>query len=557
MTEERRGDRNRRGRESDAPSRVPPHNLQAEESLLGACLLSKSALEVLAKRLTPADFYKPAHGHIAEALIDAFHNDSPADPITIGDALGRRGLLETIGGQAELVSLQSGTPATTSADRYATIVHDHATLRRLIGSAGEIAELGYSLPEDPHEALLRAQDLLGDVSANNGSRTFSTLEIADVAALLETDLEPEEPILLTRADGRALVYAGKMHVFQAEPSSGKTWLALLAALEVLNLGGAVGYIDYEDTAKGIIGRLLALGAEPSIVRDRFGYIQPVGPFGANERIELEALLDRLNPDLVVIDGVGEALARDGYQEDRAAEVLAWIEKVPRWISRTGAAVIMLDHVVKDREQQGRWARGSGAKLGAVDGASYQIKTARSFSRHRDGVLKLVIAKDKPGGVGSIGETAAVAHIEPKADGARVVVRLDVDTGELTTGDTWKPTGLMRKVSEELEGSRTPLTATALKSLIPSDKPKIVSQAIARLILEGFIVEQRSGRSTVLRLVKPYAGEGTDRPPPPEPDAELDFDPSIDPETGDPYEVVDDPPSNVTRGPWPDDPGPAF
>lgn len=543
MTEDRGAQRTRAARpdrDSDrGGARVPPHNLTAEEGLLGAALLSRTALEELATKLTPGDFYSPSHGHIALVLIRAFTEGWPADPTTVADELERAGLLETVGGLSRLVALQANTPATSSAGRYAEIVHDHATLRRIIGASAEAAEHAYGLPEDAHEAVLRAQALFDNVAASNGSRAFSTLEIADVGALLDADLEPEEADFLTRADGRALLYAGKMHVFQGEPSSGKTWIALLAALEVLNLGGSVGYADYEDTSKGVLGRLLALGADPAVVRERFAYIQPAGGFGPSERLELERLLDRLNPDLFVIDGVAEALARDGLQEDRASEVVGWIEKLPRWIARTGAAVVMLDHVVKDREQQGRWARGSSAKLAAVDGATYQVKVASPFSRHRDGVLKLIVAKDRPGGVGAIGDVAAVAHIEPKADGARVVIRLERDTGEIASSDTWKPTVLMRKVSDELERSPVPLTASALKALVRSDKPKLVSEAISRLIVEGYVAEKRSGRSTLLRSLKPYVDERSTPPLPEEPPPELfDGDPSIDPETGEPYDVAE-------------------
>jgi hypothetical protein len=537
----------------DRPGRVPPHSIAAEESLLGAAMLSKAALEVLATRTDPSDFYKPAHGHIAHVLKRAFEEGWPPDAVTVAAELEKAGLLDAIGGPATLATILASTPSTTSAPRYATIVHDHATLRRVLAAGTEIAELGWD-GGDAHAAVLKATELLGTVASQNGSRAYSSLDVADVTALLDGDLEVEEPDFLRRNDGRALFYAGKMHVLQAEPSSGKSWLALVAALEVLNLGGAVLYLDYEDTSTGILGRLLALGAEPAAVKERFAYVQPVGAFGPPERVELERILARLNPDFVVIDGVAEALARDGLSEDKASEVVGWIEKLPRWLARTGAAVVMLDHVVKDREQQGRWARGSGAKLGAVDGATYLVKVTSSFSRHRAGTLKLVIAKDRPGGVGAIGETAAIATIEPKADGTRVLISLARDTGEVSRHDSWKPTVLMRKVSEELFSSSVPLTASALKNLVHSDKPKLVSEAISRLIVEGYVLEKKRGRSTILVPVKAY-DDGSNPPGPPEPPPELplDDDPSIDPETGRPYdlgELLEEPPSNVRPGPWP-------
>lgn len=545
MTEQRRAKRipNRPEGENTAPARrdqrIPPHSFDAEANLLGAAMLSADALEILVTQTRPEDFYKPAHGQLARILGEAYAEGWPPDPVSVFDRLERQGL-DVVVSRADLGEIIGTAPSTSGAPRWAAIVHDHATLRRLLGTGAEITELAYTLPEDAHTAVLRAQELLGGVASQNGARNLSTLEVADVAALLDSELEPEQADFLTRTDGAALFYAGKMHVLQAEPSSGKSWLALAAALEVLTIGGAVVYLDYEDTSKGILGRLLALGAEPSHVRERFAYAQPAGAFGPQERAELGKLLDRLNPDLVVIDGVAEALARDGLSEDKASEVVTWIEKLPRYIAKTGAAVVMLDHVVKDREQQGRWARGSGAKLAAVDGATYQVKVTSAFSRHRAGTMKLVVAKDRPGGVGAIGDVAAVATIEPKADGARVLIRLDPNTVEIAASDPWKPTVLMEKVSRAIEEAVTPLTASALKTLVHSEKPKLVVEAIARLIAEGWVVES-SGKPKTLTVAKPYRHQDPNAPPePPEPPPELFERPEL--------------PDNVTRGPWTDENG---
>lgn len=522
---------------NEEPGRVPPHNLDAERALLGAALLSPSALEVLATQLEPEDFYQPGHKLIAAALRTAWEAPWKADPVTIADELRRAGLLDQVGGVEALVTLQINCPNAESAGRYASIVHDHAFLRKLIAASSEITELGYSLPDDTHAAGVRAQELLGRISSHSGARSYSTLEVADVAALLDGNLEVEVADFLTRTDGLSLFYAGKMHVLQAEPSTGKSWLALYAVLEVLLKGGSGLYLDYEDSSKGILGRLLALGADPAALRERFRYVQPAGAFGPAEKAELSRLLEQLNPDIVVIDGVAEALTREGFSEDRASEVVAWIEKLPRWLARTGAAVVMLDHVAKDPEQRGRWARGSGAKLGAVDGATYQVKVLVPFSRKKAGLVKLTIAKDRPGGVGAIGETAAVAHIEPHGDGERLVIRLEQQTEEVRPA--WKPTRIMARVCELLEQATTPLSARVIGSMIHTDKPSLVREALGHLQAEGNIRAVRHGKRNLLELVRPY-GSHPDSPgvEPSEPGL---FDP----------DVVD----NVTRGPWPD-PDPA-
>src|SRR5829696_2589759 len=131
-----------------APGRVPPHNLQAEESLLGAMLLSRDAIAAAVEVVSADDFYKPAHGHVFDAVTSLYSAGEPADPVTVADELRRAGLLDAIGGPTLLLSLQAGTPATSNAAHYARIINEHALLRRLIGVAGEIADLGYSLPDD-------------------------------------------------------------------------------------------------------------------------------------------------------------------------------------------------------------------------------------------------------------------------------------------------------------------------------------------------------------------------------------------------------------------------
>jgi replicative DNA helicase len=155
--------------------RVPPHNVQAEESLLGAMLLSRDAIAAAVEIVTAGDFYKPAHGHIFDAITSLFAAGEPADPVTVAEELSRAGLLDSIGGPATLVTIQAATPATTSAARYARIVEEHALLRRLIGVAGEIAELGYELPDDVTKAVDRAEALVFQVAQRRVSDTLSPI----------------------------------------------------------------------------------------------------------------------------------------------------------------------------------------------------------------------------------------------------------------------------------------------------------------------------------------------------------------------------------------------
>lgn len=169
-----------RSRRSGQPNvvggdRVPPHNLQAEESLLGAMLLSRDAIGPAVEACSASDFYKPAHAHIFDAIVSLWSRGEPADPVTVADELNRADLLEAIGGPATLLSLQMNTPATSNAARYAQIVEDHALLRKLIRTANDIAEMGYSVPEDVATAVDTAESLMFEVAQRRVADTMAPI----------------------------------------------------------------------------------------------------------------------------------------------------------------------------------------------------------------------------------------------------------------------------------------------------------------------------------------------------------------------------------------------
>jgi replicative DNA helicase len=145
--------------------RVPPHNLEAEQSVLGSMMLSKTAIGDVLETLRPDDFYREAHIRIAEAIRDLFSSGEPVDAITIPDELERRGQLESAGGRPYVHTLVHGVPHAGNARFYAQIVSEHATLRRLIDAASRIAQQCYEVPDDIEEMVNRAGELIYGVAA--------------------------------------------------------------------------------------------------------------------------------------------------------------------------------------------------------------------------------------------------------------------------------------------------------------------------------------------------------------------------------------------------------
>ena len=160
-------------RPASSGGRVPPHNLQAEESVLGAILLSRESLgAVIEKGLRYDDFYKPSHQQIYDTAVAVFTTGGPVDTITVADELSRAGLLESVGGVEALHALQNLTPSIANAPHYAEIVQDAAMLRRLIMVAGDIAEIGYSAPDDVADAIDEAESRVFMVAERRISNTY-------------------------------------------------------------------------------------------------------------------------------------------------------------------------------------------------------------------------------------------------------------------------------------------------------------------------------------------------------------------------------------------------
>ncbi|MGH9065480.1 MAG: replicative DNA helicase [Acidimicrobiales bacterium] len=276
----------RRVRPADRPPERPagtgraiPHDLDAEESLLGAMLLSREAIAVGVETCSAGDFYKPTHGHIFDAVVSLYGQGEPADPVTVADELRRAALLEAVGGPAALISLQANTPAISNAARYARIVEEHALLRKLIGVAAEIAELGYSVPEDVTAAIDRAETLVFDVAQRRSVDTLLPLRdllgqtLDGLEALYERgDTITGVPTGYHDLDERlAGLQPSNLVIVGARPGAGKTSFALgLAAHAAMDRHTPVLVFSLEMSHLEITQRLLCGEARVDSSRMRTG-----------------------------------------------------------------------------------------------------------------------------------------------------------------------------------------------------------------------------------------------------------------------------------------------
>ena len=262
--------------------RVPPHNIEAEESLLGAMLLSKDAIASAVETVSPEDFYKPAHGHLFEAIQTLYGRGEPVDPVTVAEELRRADLLEALGGKQAILRIQVGTPAAANAAHYARIVEEHALLRRLIGVAGEIAEMGYDMPDDVTNTLDRAETLVFEVANRRLSSSLKGIypalqeSLEQLEALFERDgAMTGVPSGYVDLDEVLLGFQpSNLIVVAARPGQGKTSFALGAASHValetrkpvVFFSMEMGYLELTQrmlaSEAGVNSRLLRTGRIP-------------------------------------------------------------------------------------------------------------------------------------------------------------------------------------------------------------------------------------------------------------------------------------------------------
>ncbi|MBW1639567.1 AAA family ATPase [Microbacterium resistens] len=253
-------------------------------------------------------------------------------------------------------------------------------------------------------------------------------------AIVAGDHEPERPALVTLSEGGALLYPGRVHSIMGESGSGKSWCALAAAKQEMELGHAVVYIDLEDAPAGVVGRLLALGTAQEVIRSRLVYMRPDTALTDAAREGILTLIRELSPSLVIIDSVGEAMALDGLKQNDDDAVAVWMRRLPRSIAAHGPAVLLLDHVVKAEGERGLWAIGSQRKRAAIDGAAYviEVRERDAFSAGRPGRARLICAKDRHGTFHR-GQHVANMHVTP--EGGQVDIRLFAVVGEVEATST--------------------------------------------------------------------------------------------------------------------------
>jgi replicative DNA helicase len=221
------------------PDKLQPHNLEAEEAILGSLLIDPDAILRVATFLNPDDFYVTRHSWIYEAIRDLHERREPPDLVTLADELERRGQLSEVGGPAYISSLINATPTSIHAEFYARIVERTGLLRRLIEAAGEIAKLAYDESQNADEVVDRAEEIIFNISARKSDRDLRPIrQVMDKFYDRIEYLHQHKGEIVGIATGLADLdkllgglQRSDMVVMAGRPGMGKTSLGLSIALQ--------------------------------------------------------------------------------------------------------------------------------------------------------------------------------------------------------------------------------------------------------------------------------------------------------------------------------------
>src|SRR5262245_10189137 len=261
--------------------RTPPHNLEAERSVLGAILLHNDAFNLAAEVIDSADFYREAHRRIFDKMVKLYERGAAIDLVTLKEELGRSGDLDEVGGPAYISALVDGVPRSTNVEYYARIIKEKATLRNLIFSANKILATAYDAEEEADVILDQAEHAIFAIADDKVRDGFVSLR--DLAqSSLETieqlharkELITGVPTGFTDLDEMTSgLQKSDLIIVAARPSMGKTSLVLNIAQHVgTKTDRTVGIFSLEMSKEQLFLRMLTAEARIDAQRMRRGYL---------------------------------------------------------------------------------------------------------------------------------------------------------------------------------------------------------------------------------------------------------------------------------------------
>lgn len=320
----------------DKNLKLPPQDIEAEKSVLGALMLDKNAVIRVADLITTADFYQPAHSRIFEAIFELFERNEPIDILSVTKKLKDKNLLTEIGGSSYLTDLINSVPTASHISYYANLVRQKKTLRDLITVSAEIHEKVFDTSEDPEDLLDDIEQKIFFISQKSRPQKFVPIkdELKAAYERIEKLHQGEKGLrgITTGFDELDNYLSGLQRsdliILGARPSLGKTALCLdIARNAAIKTGIPVGIFSLEMSRDQVIDRLIASEAQVALWKLRTGRL--------TDEIEFEMIqeaLDRLSKAPIFID------------DTPSANIIQIRSKARRLQAEQGLGLLIIDYI---------------------------------------------------------------------------------------------------------------------------------------------------------------------------------------------------------------------
>src|SRR5579859_4282663 len=421
------------------PGRVPPHDLDAEMSVIGSILLDPLSVAKVLQFLHPEDFYRENNGQIYRAALDLFAAGEPIDNVTLAAQLQTMGMLDRIGGRAQLASMQGAVPTAANIEYYGRIVKEKAYKRRLISAGSDIAGYGFDDSVEAEDAINKAQSLVFGVADDRDQRELAKLYdlLGPAMERISLQMESGQGVIgipsgfhdLDRMtggfkDSDLIIVAGR-------PAMGKTsWVLNVGLYAALESKKSVAIFSLEMSKEQLTERLLTEQAQIDAQRLHRGLLSEaefdrvsnaLGPLGEAEiyiddtpsmdelTMQLKARQAKLRHgiDLIVVDYLQLMHGRVRGDDNRVQEVSAISRSLKGLARELSVPVIAISQLSRAPEQRPDKRpilsdlRESGALEQDADLVMFLFRPEYYKPEEKPGIAEVIVAKHRNGPTGMV------------------------------------------------------------------------------------------------------------------------------------------------------------
>ncbi len=364
--------------------KIPPHDIEAEQAVIGSTLTDSEAVMAAVEKLKPESFYREDNKLIFEAIVNLYNRSEPVDLITLKDELSSMGDFEKVGGFEYLATLPDKVPTTANVQKYIDIVEEKATLRKLIKTANEIIDLGYNPTEDVEDIMAGAEKKIFDIIQNKNQKSYTPIKDVLIESFTKLEELYNQKSKITGVptgfvdldDKTAGLHGSDLILIAARPAMGKTAFALnIAANAAIRSNTPVAIFNLEMSKDQLVNRILCIEAMVDSNKIMTGKLEEddwsklasvVGPISDSGiyiddtpgisimeiRTKCRKLKMEKNIGLIVIDYIqliqGSNNRKNGSREQEIAEISRSLKILAKELNVPVIALSQLSRAVEQR-----------------------------------------------------------------------------------------------------------------------------------------------------------------------------------------------------------------